>query len=329
MALNLVTGGCGFIGTHLVRVLKERGESVRVLDLKPPVERLADVEYQLGSIGDGPALEAACRGCRRVFHLAALSELWAPDKSTYVTVNLDGTRNVLETAQRAGVKTVVHTSSETVLVAAGRGRRPQTVDEQTVCRLKEMAGAYCRSKFLAEAEACKAVAAGQRVILVTPTIPVGPGDPRVTPPTRMMLGFLNGSYPAYLACTLHLADVRDIARGHWLAAEHGEPGGRYILGAHDLPLRRLLALLGELAGRDLHKPRIPFPLALGLAAAGELWADRFSRRPPSAPLTGVRLAGVPVALNNVRTREQLEWSPRPLEESLRDAIADYRGRGLM
>lgn len=329
MALNLVTGGCGFIGTHLVKLLRDRGEDVRVLDQKPPVERVADVEYQCGTITDRVAVDRAASGCRRVFHLAARSGLWRPDKSAFITVNRDGTRQVLDAARRAGVETVVHTSTESVLVAMGRGRRPQTVTERTECALGEMAGAYCRGKYLAEQEARRAAGQGQRVVIVNPTVPAGPGDHWITPPTRMMLGFLNNAYPAYLDSTLNLADARDIAAGHWLAAESGESGQRYILGAHDVRINRLLALLGELSGRGLVKRRVPYALALVVGAASELVADWITRRPPAAPLAGVRLAGVPVAFDNSATRRSLGWTPRPLADTLGDAIADYRARGLL
>lgn len=329
MALNLVTGGCGFIGTHLVELLRQRGEDVRVLDIKPPVARVPNVDYRGGTITDPSDVNQAVAGCRRIFHLAALSGLWGPDKNAFITVNRTGTRNVLEAARRHGVETIVHTSTESVLIAMGRGRRPQTVNEHTECALEEMAGAYCQGKYLAEREARRAAGDGQRVIIVNPTIPAGPGDHWVTPPTRMLLGFLNDTYPAYLDSTLNLADARDIAEGHWLAAESGHPGMRHILGAHDIRISRLVELLGDLSGRALVRRRVPYVLALGISAASELVADWITRRPPAAPLSGVRLAGVPVTFDNSETRRRLGWTPRPLEATLRDAIADYRARGLL
>lgn len=327
--MDLITGGSGFIGTHLTRALAARGQPVRVLDIKPPLEPIAGVDYRTGSITDPAAVRAAVRGCRRVFHLAALSGLWGPDRAAFLSVNRDGTRHVLQAAHAEGVETVVHTSTESILIAMGRGRRPQVVDEDTQCRLEEMAGAYCQGKFLAEAEARAAAEAGQRVIIVNPTVPVGPGDPWLTPPTRMLLGFLTGKHPAYLQTTLNLADARDIAEGHLLAAERGQPGTRYILGAHDTPLSELLALLEELSGRRMPKRRVPYPLALAVAVIGEFVSDHITKKPPAAPLSGVRLAGIPVRFDNSRTREALGWCPRPLNDTLRDAIDEFRRRGLL
>lgn len=329
MALNLVTGGCGFIGTHLVRLLRENDEDVRVLDLKEPVQHIEGVDYRRGTITDAADVDDALADCRRVFHLAALSGLWGPDKQAFISVNRNGTRSVLDAARRHGVETVVHTSTESVLIAMGRGRRPQAVNENTVCRLEEMAGAYCRGKYLAEAEARRAAEQGQRVIIVNPTVPAGPGDHWITPPTRMILGFLNGAYPAYLDSVLNMTDARDIALGHWLAAQSGEPGRRYILGGEDIRISRLVALLGELTGRRLVERRAPYPVALAAAFVNEAVADFVTRRPPAAPLSGVRLAGVPVTFDNSETRRRLNWTPRALEESLRDAIADYAARQLI
>jgi len=326
---NLVTGGAGFIGSHLVRLLRERGESVRVLDLREPAAGVAGVEYQQGSIIDAAVVRAATRDCRRVFHLAAHAGLWASDKHEFVSINVGGTRNVLEAAREAEVETVVHTSTESILIAMGRGRSPQRVDERTTCSEAEMAGPYCVGKLLAEREARAAFEHyGQRVIICNPTVPVGPGDHWLTPPSRMLLGFLNRRYPAYMPTTLNLVDARDVALGHLLAAEKGEPGGRYILGAHDIQLADLLQQLQRLSGIPMPRRIVPYRLAWLVALVSEWLADHVTRRPPSAPLAGVRLGGIPVQFDNRRTRDALGWRPRPLVESLRDALADYTDRGL-
>ena len=327
---NLVTGGAGFIGSHLVRLLRERGESVRVLDLRAPVESVPGAEYRQGSITDVDAVRRAAADCRRVFHLAAHAGLWARDKREFVSINVAGTRNVLAAAREGGAETVVHTSTESILIATGRGRAPQRVDERTMCSEAEMAGPYCVGKLRAEREARAAFERyGQRVIICNPTVPVGPGDHWLTPPSRMLLGFLNRRYPAYMPTTLNLVDARDVALGHLLAAERGEPGGRYILGAHDVELGELLSRLQRLSAVPMPRRKVPYRLAWLVALASEWLADHVTRRPPGAPLAGVRLGGIPVRFDNRRTRDALGWRPRALGDSLRDAVLDYVDRGLI
>lgn len=325
---NLVTGGSGFIGSHLVRWLRERGEAVRVLDLNRPTEPVPGTEYVEGSITDRSLVLRAVEGCRRVYNLAAHSGLWARRKRDFIDVNVAGTRNVLAAARAAGVETVVHTSSETVLIAVGRGRAEQRVDEDVELQTDDMAGAYCAGKLLADQEVWRAWRDhGQRVVICTPTVPVGPGDPWQTPPTRMLLGFLQRRYRAYLPTVLNLVDVRDVAVGHWLCAERGEPGTRQILGAHDVSLGDLLARLEALSGIAMPRWKVPYPVAWFAATVGEWIADHVTHRPPAAPLVGVRLAGIPVRFDNLRTRERLGWRPRALDESLADALADFFERG--
>ncbi len=328
--LNLITGGAGFIGTHLARLLLEQGEQVRVLDLKQPQAGLAGVDYRQGSIIDEAAVADAVAGCGRVFHMAALAGLWAPDKRDFVAVNARGTRIVLDNARAAQVETVVHTSTESILIDARLRRQRQVVNEHTELGPEAMAGPYCEGKRIAEQEALRAwTEHGQRVIVCNPTVPAGPGDPWLTPPSKMMLGFLTRRFPAWLPTTLNLVDARDAALGHWLAATRGEPGQRYILGAHDVQMGDLLALLERHSGVAMPRRRVPYALAYSVAAVQEFIADRVTGKPPSAPLTGVRLAGVRVEFDNRRTRARLGWSPRPLDQTIVDAIADYRARGLL
>lgn len=327
--LNLVTGGSGFIGTHLCKQLLERGERVRVFDLKAPVKPLPGVEYQTASITDATAIKKAVKDCQRVYHLAALSGLWGPDKKAFLEVNQGGTKNVLSAAAEEGIERVIHTSTESILIAMGRGRSPQEVNEKTQHQLHEMAGEYCQGKYLAEQEARQAAQSGQDVVIVNPTVPAGPGDHWLTPPTRMMLGFLKGQYPAYLNSTINLADARDIAAGHILAADTGLKGERYILGAHDTQLGDLLKLLGEISGKPMPKRRIPYALAYGVGVISEWIADHVTKKPPAAPLSGVRLAGIPVKFDNTQTKALLNWEPRPLAQTIQDAVKDYYERQLL
>lgn len=323
----LVTGGCGFIGRHLVRQLVERGERVRVLDIASS-DLGPDVERVEGSILDEALVARVHEGVEWVFHLAANPNLWLPDKRGFYPVNTRGTEVVLEAAARAGVERFVYTSTESILKGTPR-ERAGPIDERVELTLEDMPGHYCRSKFLAEERALAAAAAGLPVVVVNPTLPVGPGDRGLTPPTRMLLGFLRGDYPAYLNSAFNLVDVRDAAAGHLLAAEQGRVGERYILGGENLCMAEILALLGELSGRAMPRRQVPYWLAYLSAFVSEAWADWVSKTPPTAPLTGVKLANSPMVFDCAKAQRELGFAPRPVRESLREVIAWFEGEGYL
>jgi dihydroflavonol-4-reductase len=333
MRLSLVTGGNGFIGRHLVQILCARGERVRVFDLRLPGQGChlygEAVEFVQGDIADAAAVASAMAGADRVYHLAANPNLWAPRKNDFARVNHQGTLNVLAAAARLRPQRIVYTSTESIL-AGLRGRSGGgLIDESAAPREEDLPGPYCRSKDLAERAALDAAAQGLPVVVVNPTLPVGPGDDLVTPPTRMLLDFLNGRAPAYLDAEINMIDVRDAALGHLLAAERGRPGRRYILGGKNLTMSTLLGLLEQISGRPMPRRRIPYWLAYGYAAVDEFLADTVTRRPPRAPLAGVKLVRYPMRFDNSRALAELGLDPRPLRESLAEAVAWLRSQGLL
>lgn len=326
----LVTGGCGFIGRHLTNLLAQRGYRVRVLDLQDWPDAPAGVEIRKGSIVDAATVASAVEDAQLVFHLAGNPNLWAPDPRTFHEVNYEGTCRVLEASAKAGVERIVYTSTESILknIRARDGSRAALIDESVELELEDVWGAYCRSKFLAEREARDAAKAGLPVVIVNPTMPVGPGDGLLTPPTRMLLGFLNGTTPAYLDCEFNLVDARDVAHGHLLAAERGRSGERYILGGENLALGHVLELLREMTGLPIARARVPYALAYMAGWISE-GLSRLTKRPPVAPLTGVMLARSSMAFDCRKAKRELGWHSRPLRQSLQDAVIDLHSRGLL
>ncbi|WP_448191543.1 NAD-dependent epimerase/dehydratase family protein [Azospirillum sp. sgz301742] len=323
MGLSLVTGGSGFIGGHLVAALAERGERVRILDMSLPREPPPGVTALQGSVLDREAVTTACEGVERVFHLAAVAQLWQRDRSVFERVNRGGTQIMLEAAAKADVRRFVHCSSQSVLIDGGAMDNPSGPEEQEV-----LAGPYCRSKYLAERDALAAAAGGMPVVVVNPTAPIGPGDLAPTPPTAMLRMFLGGGPRLILDCMLNLVHVRDIAEGMILAAERGAVGERYVLGGSDVRLSDLAARLDRLAGR---RPRrrwaIPGRLALTTAMLNEWISDHLTHRPPFAPVTGVRLALAAGGVDSAKAMRELGYRPRPLDDALADAAAWLMGAG--
>lgn len=322
----LVTGGGGFIGLHLVQQLLERGETVRVLELSD-VPLPIDVEVVRGSICDAYTVSKALKDVDRLYHLAANPNLWARDKTDFRRVNYEGTCTVLQEAAKHDLEVIVYTSTESILT--GKRRHETMVDSAAKRLIQEMPGLYCRSKFLAEQAAFEAAADGLPVVIVAPTLPIGPGDRRITPPTRMILDFINRSSPAYLECGFNMIDVRDVAAGHILAAEHGRYGERYILGNENITLSRFLSLIEKITGLAMPKRRIPFWVALAAGTVSEFVADYITHRQPRAPLTGVRLARYPMYFDSDKAIKELGLPQNSIYQALSDEIEWLLEQGLI
>jgi dihydroflavonol-4-reductase len=324
----LVTGGTGFIGSHVVRALVEEGASVRVLVRSSSDRRaLADlpVEVVTGDLADPRSLRAPLAGVEVLYHVAADYRLWAPDPAVLYRVNVGGTRALLLAAAAAGVARVVYTSSVGALGLPADGR-PGT--EDTPARLEDMVGDYKRSKFLAEREAEMAAARGLPVVIVNPSAPVGPWDWKPTPTGRMLVDYLRGRMLAYLDTGLNVVHVRDVARGHLLAAAHGRPGERYILGhAHgNLGLRAIFERLAPHTGVRAPRVRLPYRVALALGTGAEVVA-RFTGQEPVVARTAVRMAAKRMFFDPSKAIRELGLPQTPVDEALRDAVDWFWANG--
>jgi dihydroflavonol-4-reductase len=326
--LTVVTGGAGFIGSHLVQQLVDSGHQVRVIE-KPgaSVDHLpSGVDVRFADIRDRGALLGPFEGAQWVYHLAANPNLWARDRGEFEAVNHGGTVNVLDAALAAGAVRVLHTSTESILTKA---RMSGPIDENIKIELSDAVGPYCRSKLLAEQYALSLAALGLPVVVANPTMPVGPGDRNLSPPSRLVLDYCLGNLPVIMKCTLNLIDVRDVAHGLHLVMQKGELGRRYILGNTNLSLEGLLAILSELVGLPVPRFKVPYRLALSYAWFSEMWADRVSRRPPKATLTGVRLGRRIMHFDSSRSSAELGLAARPVRESLADLVSWLRETGQL
>ena len=175
----------------------------------------------VGDLASRIALGQRLAGCDAVVHVAADYRLWIPDPAGDVQANVDGTRELLRLTREAGVKRVVYTSSVATMHFRTDGI---VINEDTPVSLADMVGHYKRSKFLAEQEAITAAEAGQQVMILNPTTPIGPNDAKPTPTGRIFVDFLNGKFPAYMDTGLNLVDVAEVARAHVAALTKGEPG---------------------------------------------------------------------------------------------------------
>jgi dihydroflavonol-4-reductase len=318
----LVTGATGFLGWHVARKLLDRGWKVRALARDPGRLRELDVEPVTGDLRDPASLERAVFGCSVVFHVAADYRLWARHPEELYRSNVEGTRNLLQVAQNAGVERVVYTSTVGCIGVPEGGLG----DENQPVSLEQMTGAYKRSKFLAEQTALDFARQGLPVVLVNPTAPVGDHDFKPTPTGRVVVDFLRRKMPAYVDTGLNVVDARDIAEGHVLACERGRVGERYILGSENLTLQGIFARLERISGLKAPKVRIPYAFAFAVGAVNTAWAN-VTGHEPRAPLDGVRMSRKKMWVTHEKAVRELGFQPGSADIALERAVEWFRASG--
>jgi dihydroflavonol-4-reductase len=315
-----VTGGTGFIGSHVVRALLERGHRVRCL-VRPSSDAVnlvaLDVERAPGDVTDLDSVRRGMVGCDAVFHVAADYRLYAPDPAVLYRTNVDGTRNVLVAAAEQRVRRIVHTSSVGTLTPTDEG---PPANENARGALANMVGDYKRSKLLAEREVEGFVSRGLPVVVVSPSTPVGEGDIKPTPTGQIIVDFLNGRLPAYVDTGLNVVDVRDVAAGHLLAAERGRVGESYILGHENLSLKELLGMLARVTGLPPPRFKLPHWVPLAIAHVEEPLA-RVLGRQPRVPLDGVRMSKSRMFFDGGKAVRELGLPQSPIEPALARAVS--------
>jgi dihydroflavonol-4-reductase len=288
---------------------------------------LADFPGELvqADLRDAPAVSQAFEGVRELFHVAADYRLWARDPEEIVRNNLVMTQNVMTAAHKAGVARIVYTSSVATLLPDPAG----PADETRAARPEQATGVYKRSKVVAERMVEEMVAQGSLpVVIVNPSTPIGPRDVKPTPTGRILVEAANGRMPAFVDSGLNLVHVDDVALGHVLAAEKGRVGERYILGGQDASLAQLLADIAALLGRKPPTIELPRGPIYPLAWLAERWAG-VTGREPFLTLDSLRMAKHHMFYTSAKAERELGYHARPYDEALRDALAWFRGQGMI
>lgn len=325
----LVTGGAGFIGSHVVRTLIEEGVEVRVLHL--PRENLRNLEgleceKMAGDILDPACCERAVRGCEWVFHMAAIYVLWEPKPGRMRAVNVEGARNVLQASADAGVKKVVYTSS--IAAFGGQGLDRDATEESSFA-YRDSGEPYALSKYEATQVARECARDGLDVSLVAPCGPVGPGDIGPTPTGRMILATVNLPFFPVIPNVTNFGHVRDMAVGHVLAAKKGKRGESYLLGNENLTIREFGELVMRVTG--VRKPMIPVPHALAMLTGhvSLFWSEYVSRRSPRITPAGVRLNRLGLRADCSKAFRELGLPRTPVETAVRDALVWFARNGYV
>jgi dihydroflavonol-4-reductase len=319
MPRTLVTGATGFIGSHVTRLLVERGDEVRVaVRAGSRLDALQglDVIQVRADILDRRSIRRAMRGAERVFHVAGTTDLRAT-RTQLFSVLVEGTRIVLEEALRAEVERVVYTSS---VAAIGPARFGETANETRTWDAGRHSLAYLDAKHEAEVTALRLIARGLPLVIVNPAMVLGAGDPGRSS-TALVRRFLRRQIPAYVDGTLNIVGVEDVARGHLLAEVRGTVGDRYILGNRNFTTDRLFADLGRLSGVQPPVLKLPVEVAVALAEVGERVGIGGMPSPNE-----IRAAALQWRFSNRKALGELGWRPSPHEDCLEQTIAYYRER---
>ncbi len=324
-----LTGGTGFVGANLARLLLKEGLRVRALarqgSRRKNLEGL-DVELVEGDLLDQDALRRGCRGARYAFHLAADYRLWVRNPADMYAANVQGSVNVVEAAAAAGCERIVHCSSVAVL-RPPRGKTP--VDETSEYGgVEEIVSDYKKSKYLSEKAVAALAKKGLPVVIVNPAAPIGPYDIKPTPTGKIVVDFLRGRLPSYIDTGLNVVHVDDVARGHWLAAKSGRLGQRYILGGENLTLKQILETLAQETGAPGPRFKTPYAVAYAFGALDTARAKVFGGE-PLAPLEAVRMARHYLWFDSGKARRELGYTTVPARQALAEAARWFSANGYI
>lgn len=311
----------------MARVLAEQGADLRLL--VRPTSDLRNIEALkadrvTGDLRSPASLEKAMSGCEVVFHVAADYRLWVRDPEQMYRSNVEGTRAILEAARKNTVRRVVYTSSVATMGFTSNGT---VANEDSPVALADMIGHYKRSKYMAEQVALDAGRAGQEVVVVNPSTPVGEMDIKPTPTGRIVVDFLKKKFPAYVDTGLNLVDATECARGHVMALEKGKSGQRYILGGENLTLKQILDKLAVITDLPSPRVRVPYVIALATGVVDEVITGRIRGREPRATIDAVRMGRKKMFVSSGKAERELGWQTIPVDDALRRAVTWFRAKG--
>lgn len=317
----LVTGGTGVVGTPVVQYLVEAGRRVHGLarsEASAAVLAGMGAVPALGDICDPDSLEKAMAGCEVVYHIAGLVRFCPKFPDRLYRINVEGTRNVVRAARRAGVRRLVHTSSVVAL-----GEKPGTVGSEATRHRGYYLHHYGRSKHQGE-ELALAELGDMEVVVVNPSSVQGAG--RATGSGGLLLQAVNGRFKYLVDTPISIVDTDDCARGHLAAERYGIAGQRYVLSGFTISLRQAVALMGDLTGRRYRIRFIPRSL---LAPAGAV-ADTLGKYVDSVPLCRetVNLMRYGATYDGSRARWELGLEYRSPRETFTRALESFREAGL-
>jgi dihydroflavonol-4-reductase len=327
---TLVTGGTGFLGSHLLRLLAEKdAANLRVLTTTTAAPAwLAETgaEVVSGSITDAQTVEQAVAGVREIYHLAGKVSRDAEDARAMHDIHVQGTRLLCQAARASDVKTIVMASTSGAIAVTADGA--DTPDETWPAPFEIISRwPYYASKYFQERAALDNFdGAGRRLVMLNPSLLLGPGDERLSS-TKVVLDFLSRKIKTVPQGGLSFVDARDAAPCFIAAMKNGRHGERYLLGAANWTFQEFFGRLERVSG--VKAPSLALPKAL--AVTGARWLSNFYKQwdyaPPVEP-GEVEMSEHFWYLDAIKARNELGFAPREPSETLMDTVKYTRRRFL-
>jgi dihydroflavonol-4-reductase len=320
---TLVTGATGLLGNNVVRLLLERGQSVRVLVRETsngePLEGL-DVEIAYGDVCDTESVRRAMQGARCVVHSAGIVDMGWQQSTSQQQVNVEGTRALAQAARDAGAR-MIHVSS---VAALGPGTKESPSNEETPF-YAPVPCPYPITKHEAELAVLEEVKSGLDAVIVNPAFMLGPWDWHPSS-GRLLLEVVRRRPLICPPGGADFCDVRDVAAGIITAIEKGRPGARYILGGEPLSYRDAWRIFAEVCGTR-GPLLVAAPLTLKIAGhLGDLWG-KLSGREPNVNSAAIGMSLFPHHFSYARAAAELGYKPRPAREAVEAAWDWFRTHG--
>ena len=317
---TLVTGATGFLGSAIARELLKDGRNIKLLardnaDLQN-IKGL-DAEIAIGDLRDRESLKSAFKGCSKLYHAAAFYSLWSKDKKLIYDINVQGTRNILETALDLGLESVVYTST-VGCIGLSKDRTP--TNEDYPMDPATLSNDYKLSKFQAEKIALEMHGRGLPVVIVNPSTPIGPRDIKPTPTGKIILDVLNGKMPAYVDTGLNLVHVDDVAEGHFLALKYGKYGDRYILGGENLDFKNFLDLISLYGNKPKIKIKINPNFLFPLAYINQFLFKFVIDKTPSLTVDGLKMSKKKMFFSSSKAKNKLRYRPRIVKNAIKESV---------
>lgn len=319
----LITGGTGFLGSHIVRQFLDGGETnLKVMASRVPEwMKDAGVKALEGSVTNREDVAKACKNVSAIFHLAGKVSRDNDDAMSMNNIHLQGTRLLCEAAKEAGVETMVLASSSGTIAVS---EDEQIVDE-TFPQPVELftKWAYYASKYYQERAALENFnGEGQRLVIMNPSLLLGPGDDRMSS-TKPVLDFLGRKVPYCPGGGLNFVDARDAANAFISALEKGKHQEKYLLGAANMTFEQFFGRLERLSGVSAPMVKVPKKLAMAGSSFISSIYKNWGKASPVAP-NEVEQAECFWYFDSTKAEEELGFMPRDPQETLQDTISYLR-----